>query len=60
MSRPTRQPPPEPPERPIIRLKPNTYQPSKAELDEPVQFDATPEEALRALVTPVTIIRDSK
>ena len=42
-----------------VRLKPASYQPSKAELDEPVKIDATPEQLARAVLRPVKIVRDS-
>ena len=37
----------------IIKVKPHTYQPSKAELEADITVDATPEELRRALVRPV-------
>ncbi len=43
---------PEPPEVEIVR---NTYQPSKAELEEDQRVDATFEEAVDALAKPVRI-----
>ena len=52
--KPTVQPAP-----PVVRVKPQGYQPSKAELEEPVQIDATPEELARAIMTPVRVVRDS-
>ena len=39
-----------------IRVKPISYQPSKAELDEPIRVDATPEALARAIMTPVQIV----
>ena len=44
--------------RPIVRAKPYAYQPSKAELEEPVVVDATPEELVQAAVTPIVIVED--
>ena len=50
--------------RPTIRVKPYSYQPSKAELEEPVVLrnpdgsQPTFEEVTRAIVTPVRIIED--
>ena len=41
-----------------VRLKPNTYQPRKAELEEPVKIEATPEQLARAVLRPVKIIED--
>ena len=36
-------------EKPVVRLKPSSYQPSKAELEEDVAIEATPQELLRAV-----------
>ena len=44
--------------KPIVRVRPHTYQPSKAELDEEVRLDATPEELVRAVLHPVQIVED--
>ena len=41
-----------------IHVKPTTYQPSKADLEEPVRLDATPEELARAVMQPATVIAD--
>ena len=43
---------------PEVHVKPTTYQPSKAELEEPICLDATPEELVRAVMQPVTVIAD--
>ena len=44
-----------------IHVRPISYQPSKAELEEPVGVDATPQELARAIMTPVQIVtHDSK
>ena len=43
---------------PIVRVKPHSYQPSKAEREESIRFDATPKELARAAVTPVRIVED--
>ncbi len=48
---------PDPP-RPEVHVKPTTYQPSKAEVEEPVHLDATPEELARAVMQPVPVIPD--
>ena len=45
-------------ERPEVRVKPHSYQPSKAELETPVKIDATPEQLARAVLRPVKIIED--
>ena len=42
-----------------VRLKPNSYQPRKAEMDELVKIDATPEQLARAVLRPVKIVEDS-
>ena len=41
--------------KPAVRLKPSSYQPSKAELEEDMRIDATPEALLRAVVRDVKI-----
>lgn len=38
-----------------VRVKPYSYQPSKAELEEDVSVDATPEEDRAALMRPVVV-----
>ena len=38
-----------------IKVKPHTYQPSKAELEADLHIDATPEELRQALVRPVAM-----
>ena len=45
---------------PIVRVKPRTYQPNKAELEEPITLPAgtTPLRLARAAVTPVRIVED--
>ena len=42
-------------ERPAVMIKPASYQPSKAELEEDVSVDATPEELAEAALRQVTI-----
>ena len=44
--------------RPVIRVKPHSYQPSKAELEAPINLKATPDQIALAAVTPVRIIED--
>ena len=44
--------------RPNARLKPSSYQPTKAELEEPLKIDATPEELALAVLQPVRVVRD--
>ena len=42
--------------KPMVRVRPYSYQPSKAELDEDVAVNASPEEVRAALlVRPVTV-----
>ena len=43
---------------PVIRVKPHAYQPSKAELEEPIHIDATPQQLAKAAVTPIRIVED--
>jgi len=45
-------------ERRTVRVKPHRYQPSKAELEEPVKIDAKPEELAAAVLAPVKIVED--
>ncbi len=49
---------PHPIERRTVRVKPHVYQPSKAELEEPVRIDATPDELAAAVLRPVRMIED--
>ena len=41
-----------------VRVKPHSYQPSKAELEEPVKIDATPEKLARVALRPMNIVED--
>ena len=43
---------------PTIRVKPHSYQPSKAELEEPIRINATPKQLAKFAVTPVRIVED--
>ena len=45
-------------ERRTVRVKPHSYQPSKAELEEPIKIDATPEELAAAVLRPVRTVED--
>ena len=45
-------------DRPTIRVKPHSYQPSKAEREAPFRLNATPEQIAKAAVTPVRIVED--
>ena len=49
---------PKRPERPELHVKPHTYQPRKAKLEEPVKVDATPDESAKAVLQPVRIVVD--
>ena len=41
--------------KPVVRLKRSGHQPTKAEMEEDVSIDATPEAVARAVLTPVGI-----
>ena len=45
-------------DRPEIRVKPYSYQPSKAELEEAVKIDATPDELVQSVLRPVKVVSD--
>ena len=45
-----------PDSRPTVEIPPQGYQPSKAELEEEIKIDATPEEVARQLVQPVIVV----
>ena len=42
-------------DKPVVRVRPATYQPSKAELEEDVSIDTTPEELARMALQPMTV-----
>ena len=44
--------------RPVVRVKPYDYQPSKAELEKLVRINASPNELCRSAMTSVRIIED--
>jgi len=44
--------------RPIVRVKPNSYQPTKAELEERVKIEATAEEVIRQAFRQVRVVED--
>ena len=46
---------PQPPLKRVVRLKPSSYQPCKAELEEDMRVDASPEDLLRAAVADVKV-----
>ena len=41
--------------KPVVELMPSSYLPSKAELEEEVHIDATPEELARAVLRQVVV-----
>ena len=41
--------------KPVVRLRPAKYQPTKAELEEDMSIDATPKELAQVAFRPVTI-----
>ena len=45
---------------PVVRVKPRSYQPTAAEMNEPITFPpgTTPEDLARALVVPVRIVEE--
>ena len=45
-------------ERREVRVKPHSYQPSKAELEEDVKINTTPDALARALLRPVKVVED--
>ena len=45
-------------DKPEVRVKPHVHQPKKAEMEEPVKIDATPDELARAVLRPVRIVED--
>ncbi|MCY4662069.1 MAG: hypothetical protein OXF93_20035 [Acidobacteria bacterium] len=47
-------------DRPVVRLKPHSYQPSKAELEAEIELPpgTTPEDLARAAVMPVTVVEE--
>ena len=54
----TKVPPAAAPAFPEVRVRPSSYQPKKAELEDDVSVDASPEEARAALMRSVTIKED--
>ena len=49
---------PEARELPVVSVKPRSYRPTRAEMDEPIQIDATPEELALAVLRPVRVVED--
>ena len=46
--------------RPIVRVRPRSYQPGKAKLEEMVKIEATPDELARSILRPAKIVEDSE
>ena len=46
-------------DKPTVRVQPATYQPSKAELEEDVSIDTTPEELARVALQLVKVVGES-
>ena len=44
-----------PQKKPVLKVKPHSYQPSKAELEADLSIDATPEDVLRKLGQQVVV-----
>lgn len=46
---------------PVVRVKPRSYRPTAAEINEPITFPpgTTPEDLARALVMPARIVEES-
>ena len=57
--KPKARPPADLPAPVTVRIKPNSYQPRKAEMYDLVKIDATPEQLARAVLRPVKIVEDS-
>ena len=49
---------PDKPKPRIVRVKPHSYQPSKAELEEDAHIDATPDELAETVLRPVKVVED--
>ena len=47
-----------PESRPTVHVKPHNYQPSKAELEEPIKLDCTPDELASLILMPVRVVED--
>ena len=42
-------------DKPVVRVRSATYQPTKAELEEDMSIDTTPEELARVALQPMTV-----
>ena len=47
-----------PPRTRTVRVKPYSYQPNKAELEENVHIDATPHQLAKAVLSPVKVVKE--
>ena len=47
-------------DKPVVEVRPYSYQPSKAELEADISVDASPEEIRDALMRPVTVVEIGK
>ena len=45
-------------DRPVVRIKPATYQPTKADMEKDYQFDGKPEETVWRMFRIVRVVRD--
>ena len=45
--------------KPVLRVRPYSYQPKKNELEEDVRVEATPDELALAVLRPVKIVEDA-
>lgn len=48
--------PKEPIEKEVVHVEPSAYQPSKAEMEEDLRIDATPEELLDRMFRPMKVV----
>ena len=47
-----------PQEKPEVRIRPNSYQPTKTEIEQEIFIDASPEDIIRAAFRQVRIVED--
>ena len=45
-------------DRPVVRVKPSSYQPSKAELEEDMRIKATPRQLAAAMLATVEVVEE--
>lgn len=46
------------PEKPVVNVKPHSYQPSQAEIKEDVTIDRVPDDLALAVLRQVTVVED--